>query len=175
MNQIAAILLFFSLTVHSQTKTDKKTIPETIYISAVDNYLKSISNVDIKSLDTLFVEKIDSIDFNLPKVIQETIIEVLPINTIIIRLKDKADPSFLRLQLWTDNKSKTDIIAFQRTCNYNSLITEIIDKPENYRMSYIKKRTNSWKFIKTEKGTTGCRRFYKYENGQLYFYKSVCT
>ena len=175
MKRITALLLFFSLTVHGQFKSDKRVMTESIYINAVENYLKYLANVDSKSVDTLFIEQIDTINFNLPKKIEETVIVVLPLSIVVIRLKDKTDPSFLHLLFWTDNFSKSEIIAVQRTCVYSGFVTEIINESENYRMSYIKKQTDIWKFKKTEKGGSGCRRFYKYENGQLRLYKSVCS
>ena len=175
MRQITALLLFASFTSYGQTKNDNRVIHETIFVNAVENYLKYISESERKSVDTLFVEQIDTINFNLPKVIQKTIIEVLPVSTIIMRLRDKSDPSFLRLQFWTDNKNKTDIIASERLCNYSDITTEVIEESENYRMKYTKKKVGSWKFAKTEKGTTGCRRFYRFKNRQLYIYKSVCS
>jgi hypothetical protein len=175
MRQITALLLFASFTSYGQTKNDNRVTPETIFVNAVENYLKYITESEIKSVDTLFVEQIDTINFNLPKVIQKTIVEVLPVSTIIVRLRNKSDPRFLRLQFWTDNKNKTDIIASERLCNYSEMTTEVIDQPENYRMNYTKKKIGSWKFVKTEKGTTGCRRFYKFNDGQLYIYKSICS
>jgi hypothetical protein len=63
------------MTGYGQSEKIKGLNYQTVFTNAVWNYLNYISESEKRSVDTLFIELNDTLNFNLPKKIQTTVID----------------------------------------------------------------------------------------------------
>ena len=173
MRLILALLVLISLSSYGQSKKFQKIKQDEILANSIERYLGYISASDFKSIDSLFIEFPDTLNFNLSGRIYGKGFVVLSFDELLSRFKDKTQSKYLRV-IPRVIGNNIEISMHEILVQYSDKEIVAIQNSEKYKVTYLKGKYSLFRFKKIEKSDTGCRYFDRVTNDGHKSRESVC-
>jgi hypothetical protein len=174
MRKIMAILilLFTILTGYGQSPQGDRLKDDEVFDNALNQYLKYLPATN--SIDTIFIELNDTLNFNLPLSINKTVVKVLTFDSLLVHLRSKINPHYFKLTRWP-KENKIDIVLYEVSIQYSEDEIVAITDSNIYRMTYLKSKDNFILFKKIDQDNNGCRYFHRITKDGHHSRESICS